>query len=55
LLVTFTASPFTDICVVRIPATVVKTGGFPPLPTFRRKALPFSALMYHSPLVKHLQ
>ncbi|HEX6374609.1 MAG TPA: hypothetical protein VFZ91_02705 [Allosphingosinicella sp.] len=33
----------TDICVVRIPATVAKTGGSPPFPTFSKKALPFSA------------
>ncbi|MEA1014815.1 hypothetical protein [Sphingosinicella sp. LY1275] len=46
---TFTASPFTDICVVRMPATVEKTGGSAPFPTFKRNALPFSALMYHSP------
>jgi hypothetical protein len=43
LLVTFTASPLTDIWVVRIPATVAKTGGSPPFPTFSKKALPFSA------------
>jgi hypothetical protein len=43
LLVTLTASPLTDICVVRIPATVAKTGGSPPFPTFSKKALPFSA------------
>jgi hypothetical protein len=41
--VTFTASPFTDIWVVRIPATVAKTGGDAPFPTFSKKALPFSA------------
>jgi hypothetical protein len=41
--VTFTASPFTDIWVVRIPATVAKTGGWAPFPTFSKKALPFSA------------
>ena len=49
LLVTFTASPFTDICVVRIPATVAKTGGAAPLPTFSKKALPFSALIDNLP------
>jgi hypothetical protein len=38
-----TASPFTDIWVVRIPATVAKTGGSAPFPTFSKKALPFSA------------
>jgi hypothetical protein len=38
-----TASPLTDIWVVRIPATVAKTGGSEPLPTFSKKALPFSA------------
>ena len=40
--VTFTASPFTDICVVRRPATVRYVGGASPSPILSRKSLPFS-------------
>src|SRR3954454_566210 len=50
LLVTLTGSPFTDICVVRSPATVAKAGGSAPSPTFSKKALPFSAAMDQSPV-----
>lgn len=42
LVVTLTASPFTDICVVRKPATVWYAGGTPPSPILSKKALPFS-------------
>src|SRR3546814_9250351 len=53
LFVTFTASPLTLSCVVRSPATVAYATGLPPSPTFSRKALPFSALMEHSPLANN--
>jgi hypothetical protein len=39
----------TDIWVVRIPATVAKTGGDAPFPTFSKKALPFSAAIDNLP------
>jgi hypothetical protein len=42
----------TDICVVRIPATVAKTGGSAPFPTFSKKALPFSATIDILPLAQ---
>jgi hypothetical protein len=42
----------TDICVVRIPATVAKTGGSAPFPTFSKKALPFSAAIDILPLAQ---
>jgi hypothetical protein len=42
----------TDIWVVRIPATVAKTGGDAPLPTFSKKALPFSAAIDNLPSVQ---
>jgi hypothetical protein len=42
----------TDIWVVRIPATVAKTGGSAPFPTFSKKALPFSAPIDILPLAQ---
>src|SRR3546814_17231537 len=47
--VTFTASPFTAICVVRRHATVRYVGGASPSPILSRQSLPFSIAIAYPP------